>query len=107
MNATDCQQAAIDRAKTIDPTLVRISRVRPGLYSCLGQSNWYEIEVSSAGYRCNCTAGQHGKPCWHVADTYRYRLAERARKALTTAVATSATVKALTSGQQAKKDLWG
>lgn len=76
-----CEQRAIDKSKELDPNLVRISKVRPGVYSVLGQSGWYEVTVSREGYTCTCTAGANNRPaCWHRASAYRLRLACRSLK---------------------------
>lgn len=107
MNATTttCQQNAIDRSRELDSDLMRTSRIAPGRYQVLGQSNWYEIVVSPAGYSCTCTAGQHGKPCWHAASCYRLRLACRALKG--GQVVRSAHIPAPEPKVSAREELWG
>jgi hypothetical protein len=80
--ATSPQQRAIDKSRALDPDLGRVSRVRSGEYSVLGETGWWTVRVGASGYTCTCTAGANGRPaCWHRASCYRLRLACRALKA--------------------------
>jgi hypothetical protein len=84
-------QRSIDRSRQLDPTLVRVSRVRSGEYEVLGQTDWYTVRVDAAGYTCDCPAGAHERPaCWHRASAYRYRLAARSLKPAPVALAKAA-----------------
>lgn len=33
-----------------------------------GESGLYEVRPEAGGWSCTCTAGQHGRPCYHVAS---------------------------------------
>lgn len=78
----DTQQAAINKSRELDPHLVRVARVRAGEYQVLGETGWWTVRVTAAGYTCDCPAGSHGWPaCWHRASCYRLRLSQRSLKA--------------------------
>lgn len=81
MDTNACQQRALDRSRATDPTLARISKVRPGTYQVLGNTNWYEVTVDRDGYHCTCVAGANGKPCWHQGSAFRLRASCRSLKA--------------------------
>src|SRR5688500_10277776 len=47
----------------------KVERVQYGIYRAPSASSdrSYLVTVHGTGYVCDCTAGQHGRACWHAA----------------------------------------
>src|SRR5688572_24670286 len=59
---------AIQKAVELN-TAARVERVRFGVYRVPSATSdtSYLVTVHGTEYVCDCTAGQHGKPCHHTA----------------------------------------
>jgi len=62
------QANAIQKAVELG-TAANVERVQYGVYRVPSASSkrTYLVTVHGAEYVCDCTAGQHGKPCHHTA----------------------------------------
>lgn len=56
--------AAKAKAEDIQPEIMAITA---DTYLVLGASDDYQVSRCGLSFTCDCKAGQHGRPCYHVA----------------------------------------
>lgn len=71
-------QNAITKSRKLDPTLSRTRHLGGYTYEVAGEHGTYRAVLQGDTARCTCEAGRNDRACWHLASSWRMRVARRA-----------------------------
>lgn len=73
-------QRALDKAATKRP-LECVAWIAPGAWRVRGDTDTYDVKLTSDGLACSCRASLNGMPCWHIAAVHLAKCSAEAFRA--------------------------